>query len=761
MAAAMPQADFAGKRVADWRRGRMQAPAQPVTPAPAPLVVREFAHHAQAGSGPRADFAETLYWNPVLVLPGGKAVAGFDLCDSVTSFEVTAFAHTADGRLGSATRLIESRLPVTLRPKVPFEVTSGDRIELPVAVSNTTDRTQKVQIGLRGHDNLELLKGGDGELSVGPDQTVRRFFHFRPAAQEGDATVRFEGRAGGFDPDAVENTFRVVPQGFPINGAQSDLLEGSASAAVTLPETWIAGTLRCQVSVYPSTLADLQKGLEALLREPGGCFEQTSTNNYPNLLVLDYLHESNQARPELERHARELLARGYERLTAFECLDPAQNGRRGYEWFGGTAPAHEALTAYGLMEFRDMARVQDVDTAMLKRTRDYLMSRRDGKGGFLRNPRALDSFGAAPEDVTNAYIVWALTEGGKDDDVARELDALAKKAESSKDPYFLSLVANSLINRARTKDGAALLRKVAGLQKDDGHLDAETTSITHSAGTDLQIETTALAVLGWLKANPGEFNQPVRKAVLWIGKQRGGYGGFGSTQATILALKALIGYTKANKKTAEAGTLTLFVNDRPSARLDFAAGASDALVLALPAPEKLLRPGKNKVRVEVTGKNAFPYSLAWSYRTLQPADDERCPVRMQTALDRTEAVEGESVRLTVRLANVSGSGQGMAVAVVGLPAGLGLPEDLKQLKEYARVPEDGSRPLVGAFEVRGRELVLYWRDLAPDQKLEVPVDLVCRVPGDYSGPASRGYLYYNAEHKHWVAPLKVRVAAKE
>jgi hypothetical protein len=103
----------------------------------------------------------------------------------------------------------------------------------------------------------------------------------------------------------------------------------------------------------------------------------------------------------------------------------------------------------------------------------------------------------------------------------------------------------------------------------------------------------------------------------------------------------------------------------------------------------------------------------------------------------------------------------MAVAVVGLPAGLGLPEDLKQLKEYVRVPTDGSRPLVGAFEVRGRELVLYWRDLAPDQKIEVPVDLVCRVPGQYSGPASRGYLYYNADSKHWVAPLKVKVTAGE
>ena len=114
-----------------------------------------------------------------------------------------------------------------------------------------------------------------------------------------------------------------------------------------------------------------------------------------------------------------------------------------------------------------------------------------------------------------------------------------------------------------------------------------------------------------------------------------------------------------------------------------------------------------------------------------------------------------------RLKNVSGAGQGMAVAVVGLPGGVSLPEDLKQLKEYCRPPEAGRRrPLLSAFEVRGRELVLYWRDLAPKEKIELPIDLIARVPGEYRGPASRGYLYYSSDSKHWVEPLRVSVKAK-
>jgi hypothetical protein len=588
---------------------------------------------------------------------------------------------------------------------------------------------------------------------------VRKFFTFRPTVHEGQAQLVFQGQAAGYAPDVVQLGFRVVPEGFPMVVSHSDVLEQSAVQVVELPATWVKGTLHCQANVYPSTLADLQKGLDALLREPCGCFEQTSTSNYPNLLILDYLKQGDQSRPEVERRARELLARGYEKLTAFECVNSDKHTKQGYEWFGGTAPAHEALTAYGLMEFRDMARVFDVDPAMLQRTRNYLLSRRDGKGGFLRNSRALDTFGAAPEDITNAYIVWSLTEGGKDDDLTRELEALKTKAQDSKDPYFLALVANSLINRAQTADGVTLLKKVAAAQKSDGHLDAAT-SITHSGGRDLQIETTALAVMGWLKANPGQFQQPLQKAIKWIGQQRGGYGGFGSTQSTILALKALIAYTKANRKTAEPGTLALFVNNAKVASLDFPAGAPDALTMTLPHPEQILKPGKNRLRLEISGKNVFPYTLTCNYQTLQPTSAADCPVRLQTELAQAQANEGDSVRLRVRVANASGKGQGMAVAIVGLPGGLALPEDLKQLKEYTRLPEDGSRPLVSAFEVRGRQLVLYWRDLAPDQKIEVPVDLVCRVPGEYTGPASRAYLYYNADRKHWIEPLKIRIAAR-
>jgi hypothetical protein len=742
--------------------------AVPVAPEAIPaqtFVVREYAFRQQAARDKvRRDFTETLYWHPVLVLPNGKGDVSFDLCDSVTTFRVLALAHTLDGRLGAATTELESRLPLTLEPKIPVEVTAGDKVIVPLAVRNATDTGRKVRVQVETQ-GLENSTNAESELVVGPETGARRLYRLRPTIQDGQATVLFKGLCEPFAQDQIERTIRVVPDGFPFAQFKSELLEKSAEYAVPIPKTWVKGTLQVRVDVYPSTLADLQKGLESLLREPYGCFEQTSTSNYPNVLILDYLKESDQANPDVVRKARRLLDSGYQKLVSFECLDPKDQDRRGYEWFGGTAPPHEALTAYGLLQFRDMARVHPVDKAMVERTRKYLMGQRDGKGGFNRNPRALDSFGSAPAHITDAYIVWALTESGKEDDVDKELSALALQAKTSKDPYFLALVANSLYNRGRKNEGLGLLRALAAAQKEDGHLDGAETSVTRSGGRDLQIETTALTVLAWLKAGHPDFTMNLRKAAGWIGKQRGAFGGFGSTQATILALKALIAYTREYKKTAEAGTLILYVNDKEVSRKAFPAGTQDAITVTVPRPEEVVRPGQdNQVRAEITGKNVFPFTLSWSYRTVTPVNPANCPVHVSTRLSRAAADEADTVRLMAAVENRSGKDQGMAVAIIGLPGGLTLPEDMKQIKELVRPRDRGQKDAVGryisAFEIKGRELVLYWRDLAKGEKIEVNLDLVCRVPGEYRGPASRAYLYYDADKKFWTEPLGMTIKAR-
>jgi hypothetical protein len=152
-------------------------------------------------------------------------------------------------------------------------------------------------------------------------------------------------------------------------------------------------------------------------------------------------------------------------------------------------------------------------------------------------------------------------------------------------------------------------------------------------------------------------------------------------------------------------------------------------------------------------------SVAWECRTRRPESDPDCGVRLEAKLARPEVEEGESVRLAVAVENVKETPQGMVVAIVGLPAGLKLPEDMKQLKDLTAA-RDGAEPAVSYWETRGRELILYWRGMTARQKVSFGLDLIADVPGEYRGPAGRAYLYYDADLKHWAEPLAVKVRAK-
>src|SRR5439155_22731121 len=194
--------------------------------------------------------------------------------------------------------------------------------------------------------------------------------------------------------------------------------------------------------------------------------EQTSSSNYPTIMILAYLKSSDQIQPALEKKARDLIDRGYGKLVSFECVDPTtQQKKQGYEWFGQTAPPHEALTAYGLLQFVDMAKYEPVDAAMLERTKQYLLGQRNGLGGFQRNARALDSFGRAPDHVTDAYIVWALCEAEVKEDISRELKSVVAKATATEDPYLLALAGLSLLKRGESDKAVSLLKTLRKQQK--------------------------------------------------------------------------------------------------------------------------------------------------------------------------------------------------------------------------------------------------------------------------------------------------------
>jgi alpha-2-macroglobulin-like protein len=716
----------------------------------APYVVREYAHlpiRPDPLDATRRDFTETVLWHPVLVLPGdGPRSLNFHVSDATNAYRVLIAGHTLDGRVGATADQLEVRKPLEIDVQLPSELSLSDRPLIPLVATNNTGRSYEAPAEY--WSDFLASEVETRALRLGPNRGQRRFVPAKPLAT-GPARVRVTV-AGGGHTDAVERVVSIVPDGFPLAGAANLELAGAAQTTVDIPDRLVPGTLSVKLQVFANSLADIQSGLDGILREPHGCFEQTSSANYPNVLALEYLKDANRWNGGAADQARGLLERGLGRLASFE-VQPPTGARAGFEWFGHH-PAHECLTAYGLVQLADMARLVPVDPALVERTKTFLLNRRDGAGGFTRKKDA-HSFGSVPDAVVNAYILWALRTADPKADLAREAKAVAAEALASGDPYRLALAANAA-------PAPELLKALAAKQSPDGSFPGAETSITRSRGRDLVVETTGLAALAFLAAKDAAHAGPLANAIAFLVKSREPHGAFGGTQATVLALKAIVAHNRAHRRPPEAGEIVVRVDGKEVARLPFDNADLRPIVLEFDDPRTLFTPGRHAIALETTAKQTYPVAVSWSAYCSKPASAADAPLAFAASLAEASVTEGRTVRLNVKLENRDARDTGMAVAIVGLPAGLTLPPDFGQLKALTAKPATGA-PALDHWEWKGRELALYWRGLGPKQAVELSLDLIAATPGEFRGPASRAYLYYGAESKVWLDPLGIRVRPRE
>jgi alpha-2-macroglobulin-like protein len=317
-------------------------------------------------------------------------------------------------------------------------------------------------------------------------------------------------------------------------------------------------------------------------------------------------------------------------------------------------------------------------------------------------------------------------------------------AESTLNTYVAALAANVMLLADERGGAAALLDKLAGKQADDGSLKGATVSVIGSGGAALIIETTALGVLAWLE-DP-HYMSHVEKGIQYLAEQCKG-GRFGSTQSTLLALKAIVAYDQSRAKPKAPGRLQLIIDGRavgePVAFDEQTHGAISLPKLSVPAA------GKHTVEVRMDGGSPMPHSVWTRFARLKPASAPECKLHLETSLSEQKLAEGAVTEVRVTVVNRTGETVPTPTAVIGLPGGLEVRHD--QLKELVKAGT------IAAYEVLGREVVLYWRALAAEARVTLPLSAVAAIPGDYAGPASRAYLYYTDEHKHWVEGLRVQI----
>jgi hypothetical protein len=707
------------------------------------IAVRVFAHAArpERRPGERTDFTETLFWHAGLKTDdAGKATIEFDLNDAVTSFRVFADAFNTGGALGSATTAIESVEPFYIEPKLPLEVTTGDVVLAPVNFVNSTGEPIEATLSIVSPFRVT----GDvigANIKLPPDSRVRRLVQIPIGESYGTLPIVHAAEAGEF-ADSVTRTLTVKPLGFPVERGRGGLIDrdGTVEHVFEIPETVVAGSLRTKAVVYPTPLASMTEALARLIQEPCGCFEQTSSTVYPLVMAQQYFLEHQGVDPMLIERSAATLESGYQRLVGFEC----KGG--GYEWFGSD-PGHDALTAYGLMEFTDMARVRHVDPAMLARTRKWFLAQRDGQGGFARKTHTLHTWLPDPE-VANTYNTWALFEAGVDGDFGVEVNWVRNVAERTENTYVIALAANVLAAAGDANGAARLLDKLAGRQQKNGALSGATVSVVGSSGEALEIESTALAVLAWLRDE--HYAEQVERGIQFLAECCKA-GRFGSTQSTVLALRAITAYDRARAKPEAPGELQLVVDGEPIGDpISFTPDSQGAL--ELPDFSRCLTSGRHRVEIQMTGGSKMPFSVATNYFATKPDSSTNCKLEFGVTLTDERVIEGELTEARLKIANASDETVPNPIAIVGIPGGLEVRHD--QLKELVKSGR------IAAFEVLGRDLVLYWRSFAANEQVELPISVVAAIPGTYTGPASRAYLYYTDEDKIWKDGLQIEITQR-
>lgn len=687
----------------------------------------------------RTDFRNTIYWNPsVEVDKTGTKTVEFYTSDDITSFRTTVEGVASDGTIGRTEKNIFTQLPFAMTTKIPVEVATEDNVSIPLTLKNNTDKPLGGALTIISPEGLKATVTIPTVQTIMPGKAKTIYLDYKVLDKigYGDFTISFKACGLG---DAFTQRIKIAPKGFP---AQASFSSQEIEKEYSIDMNHVVnGSVKANFTAFPNVVSDLMKGVEGILQEPYGCFEQTSCTAYPNAMVLDYMKSTDSKDNKTMARAIDLLNRGYKRLVTFEAKN------KGYEWFGAD-PAHEGLTAYGIMEFADMKNAgADIDQKMLDRTAEWLMKRKDGKGGFLRESHAYHDFGRISEEILNAYIVYALADAGYTD-IKKEFESSYSKAMSKKDPYMLAMMASAAYSLNETTKADEALKALATKQDKNGSFTGSTHSITYSQGNSLTIETTSIAILAMLKSN-GKNAVAMSNAVQYLVGSRSGSGVFSSTQGTILALKALTEYAKFSKKTTEDGTIQIFVDGKKVAEKSYKAGDKGAIEIA-GLEEHFKSEGKHNVKVKYVGvKTPLPYSMAINWSTSLPSSDKECSIDLKTTMATTYAKVGETVRLQAVVTNKKSTEVPSTMAIIGIPAGFTVqPWQLKEMQE---------KHVFDYYEMKGNNIAIYYRGMAPNAVKEINLDLKAEMPGVYDAPASSAYLYYTNEYKTWTGVDKVTI----
>ncbi len=702
----------------------------------------------------RSYFPEALYINPEIITDGnGIASITIPLADSITTWRMAMMASTARGALGSGASSLKVFQDFFADIDLPVTLTQGDRVSIPVAVYNYSGASGSATLKLEENDWFRLVDDSAAKTvtvdsgRVGGSQftiEAKRIGKFKLTL-----SARMNDRA-----DIVVREIEVIPNGREQTLVFNGRLENAVRHEVRFPENSIPEASKIFVRLYPGPLSQVIEGMDALLRMPFGCFEQTSSSTYPNVLALDYMKRTKKLTPEVHAKAEGYIANGYQRLLTFEVPGG------GFSWFG-SAPANKILTAYGLMEFYDMSQVYDVDPRLIERTQEWLAGQQQADGSWkpdtnFINEGATNRYNSDLLRIT-AYLAWSLEDTGHRGPAVEKAKRFVEEHMGTKtDAYTLAVLANFAVDygkdREFTRRAMGLLLDARTEKGDESWWTADETGV-YATGASAAVETTGLAVQALLKW--GEATGTAAKALRYIAAKKDASGTWGTTQATIMALRALL--LSTGKGAADVrGRLEILLNGKLAATLVLTPENNDLFhQFALAQVDSK---GANTVEIRFEGTGGLAYQVAGRYFVPWSEKPPGEPLSIGVAYDRTRLAQDDIATATATVRNNIGKVANMVMVDLGIPPGFDLlSEDLQDYQEKSAGRKSGR---LEKFSLTATQAILYFNAIAPGDTVTLPFRLRAKYPIRARTFQSRVYEYYDPEVSSVARPVQVEVGAR-
>ena len=589
-------------------------------------------------------FPETWLFDLVDLDSNGQHSMDVEAPDTVTTWIGDAFCTSSEFGISVAK---EQQLVVDqdffIDMKLPFSIKRDELLPLNVtAFSKLKEMNLPLKIKVIESDGYKL-GASEYEVCVKPQDSETQTFTVKAKElNEVNITVEaviesFKGcdlgqdNAQGFK-DAIQKPIQVRPEGFPVEKVQSEFVcrqAGDEEATIDLTELnipldeLVEGSARAWVTVSGDVLAPSMNNLDKLVKMPYGCGEQNMISLVPNIYVVKYLEGTGQNKPDLIAKAKKFMKAGYERQEqnyrhkdgSYSIWGPKDEDAEGSVW----------LTAFVVKAFAQASDYIDIDQENLRQSIGWL-KRKQNQDGCFENSGYSYKFDKDSNVALTASLVIAQLDSSlapepeKVEEVVEAMKCLQENVKDSSSVYVkaLSAYAFALMGETKSEVTDKWLEHLLTIAKTDQpgkmYWKAKENS---TVITSEDVEISAYVVLTLVKLN----KLPEALSVIrWLATQRNAYGGFKSTQDTMIALQALAEYSLKISEEETSLEIEFEHDDTDDDDLDFEVTEDNKLLLQM---QKLtLDPTKSasKVSVEVEGSGCFMVQSILRYNVKSSPD---------------------------------------------------------------------------------------------------------------------------------------------